>query len=208
MTDVSPRRSPLQVWLMLGIVVAVIVGGFVALPRDEQSKQRLLALLGTSNRGVLLRPMVPVATLDLRTPEGGAPLDWSKLAPKWRLLIPVVSPCADACRAALYLTRQVHVRLEKDATRVERVLLVLGAPLDEATRTWLQREHPHLTLAQGNPEDFARWPAAVASGWTPAESRVFVVDRAGMAMLYFTPSHSGADMLADLHHLLKYSPEN
>ena len=207
MTDASPGRSPLQVWLMLGIVVAVIVGGFVALPRDESSKQRLLGLLGTSNRGVLLRPMVPVATLDLSTPEG-APLEWSKLAPKWRLLIPVVSPCADACRAALYLTRQVHVRLEKDAARVERVLLVLGAPLDEATRAWLAREHPHLTLVQGDPDGFARWPAAAAAAWTPAESPVFVVDRAGMAMLYFTPSHSGADLLADLHHLLKYSPEN
>jgi hypothetical protein len=203
----TPRKRPLQPWLILGIVVAVIAGGFIALPRDEQSKARLLALLGTSNRGVLLRPMVPVAGLDLHAPDG-APLEWATLAPKWRLLIPVVSPCAETCRAALYLTRQVHVRLEKDAARVERVLLVLGEPLDQETVAWLEHEHPHLTLLRGDADGFARWPAAAAAAWTPNASPVFVVDRAGMAMLYFTPEHSGADMLADLRHLLKYSPEN
>lgn len=203
----TPRKRPLQPWLILGIVLAVIAGGFIALPRDEQSKTRLLALLGTSNRGVLLRPMVPVAGLELRIPEG-MPLDWAAMAPKWRLLIPVASPCAEACRAALYLTRQVHVRLEKNAVRVERVLLVLGEPLDQETEAWLQHEHPHLTLMRGDAEDFARWPAAVAAAWGPTASPVFVVDRAGMAMLYFTPQHGGADMLADLRHLLKYSPEN
>ncbi|MGB5097068.1 MAG: hypothetical protein WBN82_04060 [Porticoccaceae bacterium] len=203
----TPRKPALQPWIILGIVVAVIAGGFIALPRDEQSKARLLALLGTSNRGVLLRPMVPVAELELRTPDD-APLNWAAMTPKWRLLIPIVSPCGEACRAALYLTRQVHVRLEKDAARVERVLLVLGAPLDEETVAWLQHEHPHLTLMRGDAEAFARWPAAIAAAWSPSASPVFVVDRAGMAMLYFTPANSGADLLADLRHLLKYSPEN
>jgi hypothetical protein len=201
------RQRQLQPWLILGIVVAVLAGGYIALPRDAGSQARLLALLGTSNHGVLLRPMVPVATLEMNTPEG-APLDWAAMAPKWRLLIPVTSPCNEVCRAALYLTRQVHVRLEKNAHRVERVLLVLGEPLDQETLEWLHHEHPHLTLVQGDADAFARWPAAVAAGWGSAASPVFVVDRAGMAMLYFTPEHSGADMLADLRHLLKYSPEN
>jgi hypothetical protein len=197
----------LQPWLILGIVLAVLAGGYMALPRDAASQARLLALLGTSNHGVLLRPMIPVAQLDVRTSEG-TPLDWAAMTQKWRLLIPVVPPCNEACRAALYLTRQVHVRLEKNAHRVERVLLVLGEPLDQETQEWLHHEHPHLTLAHGDADAFARWPAAVAAGWGPAASPVFVVDRAGMAMLYFTPEHGGADMLADLRHLLKYSPEN
>ncbi len=202
-----PRGRSLQPWLILGTVIAVIVGGFVALPRDEQSKARLLALLGTSNRGVLLRPVAQVAELDLHT-AGGAPLEWAAMPPKWRLLIPVVFPCAEACRSALYLTRQVHVRLEKDALRVERVLLVLGEPPDAETMDWLHHEHPHLTLMQADTAAFTRWPAAVAAAWERTASPVFVVDRAGMAMLYFTSEHSGADMLADLRHLLKYSPEN
>lgn len=202
-----PRGRSLQPWLILGTVIAVIVGGFVALPRDEQSKARLLALLGTSNRGVLLRPMAPVAELDLSTPDN-APLDWATMPPKWRLLIPVVLPCAEACRSALYLSRQVHVRLEKNALRVERVLLVLGEPPDQETMDWLQYEHPHLTLVRGDTAAFAHWPAASAAAWSPSASPVFVVDPAGMAMLYFTSEHSGADMLADLRHLLKYSPEN
>lgn len=202
-----PRARSLQPWIILGLVVAVIAGGFIALPRDEQGKARLLALLGTSNRGVLLRPMVPVAGLDLRTPDD-APLDWAAMTPKWRLLIPVVLPCAEACRSALYLSRQVHVRLEKNARRMERVLLVLGAPPDQAMVDWLRHEHPHLTLMRGDAVTFAGWPAASAAAWNPSASPVFVVDPAGMAMLYFTSEHSGADMLADLRHLLKYSPEN
>lgn len=203
----TPRQRQLQPWLILGIVVAVLAGGYIALPRDADSQARLLALLGTSNHGVLLRPMAPVATLEMNTPEG-APLDWAAMTPKWRLLIPVTSPCNDACRAALYLTRQVHVRLEKNAHRVERVLLMLGEPFDQETLAWLQHEHPHLIMARGDSAAFARWPAAAAAGWEPSAGPVFVVDPAGMAMLYFTPEHSGADMLADLRHLLKYSPDN
>lgn len=203
----QPCARSLQPWIILGIVVAVIAGGFIALPRDEQGQARLLALLGTSNRGVLLRPMVPVAQLDLSTPDN-APLDWATMTPKWRLLIPVVLPCAEACRSALYLSRQVHVRLEKNAPRMERVLLVLGEPPDQETLDWLEYEHPHLTLVRGDAAAFAHWPAASATAWSPGASPVFVVDPAGMAMLYFTSEHSGADMLADLRHLLKYSPEN
>ncbi len=203
----TPRKRQLQPWLILGIVLAVIAGGYIALPRDGASQARLLALLGTSNHGVLLRPMIPVAQLDVRASEGGL-LAWAAMPQKWRLLIPVVPPCNEACRAALYLTRQVHVRLEKNAHRVERVLLVLGEPLDRETLEWLHHEHPHLTLAYGDADAFARWPAALAADWKPVASPVFVVDRAGMTMLYFTPEHSGADMLADLRHLLKYSPEN
>lgn len=201
------RQRQLQPWLILGIVLAVLAGGYIALPRDAGSQARLLAVLGTSNHGVLLRPMAPVATLEMSAPEGAA-LDWAAMTPKWRLLIPVTPPCNEACRAALYLTRQVHVRLEKNAHRVERVLLVLGEPLDQEALEWLHHEHPHLTLAYGDADAFARWPAAVAASWGPVASPVFVVDRAGMTMLYFTPEHSGADMLADLRHLLKYSPEN
>ncbi|MGE3297214.1 MAG: hypothetical protein AB7I68_07650 [Porticoccaceae bacterium] len=206
MNERSPVRSP-QPWIILGIVVAVIAGGFIALPRDEQGKARLLNLLGTSNRGILLRPMVPVAELELRTPDDES-LEWAAMKPKWRLLIPVVLPCAEACRSALYLSRQVHVRLEKDALRMERVLLVLGAPPDRETTDWLQREHPHLSLMRGDSAAFTHWPAASAAAWNPSASPVFVVDPAGMAMLYFTSEHSGADMLADLRHLLKYSSEN
>jgi len=198
------RQLPL--WVMLGITGAVLAAGFLLLPRNETDKARLLDFLGTSNHGRLLSPVAPMVDLPL-TSLAGASEDWPALQPRWRVVVVAAMPCAAGCRDALYLTRQVHVRLGRNADRIERVLLVADDAIDAQTADYLAREHPQLRVLRVAPERFAHWSAAERMGWTATEPRVFVVDPQGAAMLYFTPEQGGADLLHDLNHLLKYSPE-
>lgn len=206
MIEQTGWRQQLPLWIILGVTAAVLAAGFLLLPRDETDKARLLGVLGTSNHGRLLSPVVAMADLPLMS-LAGAPEDWSVLQPRWRVVVVTAMPCAAGCRDALYLTRQVHVRLGRNANRIERVLLIVGDGPDAQTADYLAREHPQLRLLRAAPDHFTRWSAADRMGWSATEPRVFVVDPQGAAMLYFTPEQSGADLLEDLNHLLKYSRE-
>ena len=202
----STLKHNLPLFLIVGIVVVVLVAGFIVLPRTEEGKVQLLERLGTSNQGVLLKPLVAIDQLAL-TDESGKPWVITEQAVKWRFLIPVASACDKGCRNALYLTRQVHVRMDKKSARVERVLLDLDGALDDETKELIAREHPYLKVINGHREEFAQLLADTNADWNSNHAQIFVVDQNGQAMMYFTAQHSGADLLSDLRHLLKYSPE-
>ncbi|MBV1932534.1 MAG: hypothetical protein KUG71_12560 [Porticoccaceae bacterium] len=203
--EIDNKRGKFQLWLIILMVAIVLVGGFVLIPGDEEEKSRLLALLGTSNKGDLLIPMASIA--ELPSFQNDKPWRWEEQKPKWRLILPVVNACDQACKDMLYSSRQVHIRLDKKAHRVERVLLNLGTPLDEATLAYLQSEHIHLKLVSADHNDFMQLLAPTNADWQPDLARLFVLDQRGDLMMYYTPDHDGSDILADLRHLLKYSPE-
>lgn len=205
MSEGQKPTSKLQLWLIIVPLIGVFAGAYLLVPKNEAEKARLLSLLGTSNKGVLLRPATPV--VGLAAHYEGAPWVWAELKPKWRMIIPVTGGCDQACQDLLYISRQVHIRLDKNAHRVERVLLNLGAPLDDNTREFLAREHPYLKLVSADLEAFKALLAPTDADWQAAQLRLFLADQQGDLMMYYTPEHEGGHILADLRHLLKYSPE-
>ena len=205
MSETSNGGGKYQLWLIILMVAGVFAGGFVLIPSNEEDKARLLNLLGTSNKGVLLMPAVPIA--GLASTREDKSWRWAELKPKWRLVLPIANGCDQACRDMLYTSRQVHIRLDKKAHRVGRVLLNLGSPLDEETLVFLQREHVYLKLVSADLKDFADLLEPTNADWQERVSRLFVLDQRGDLMMFYTPEHNGGDILADLRHLIKYSPE-
>lgn len=206
MNEEAPKASKLPLWLIIFTTFAVMASGFLLFPNDDGQRDRLLSILGTNNRGTLLNPIVVMADMPLTDQQGDAWL-WQEQAPKWRLLLPFVGTCEDACRDFLYTSRQVHIRLDKKTQRVKRVFLNLGAPLDDEMNAFIKREHPYLTVVRGDLADFSALIGSTNAQWTGDTSRLFLVDQQGVAMMYYTPEHDGSDLLGDLKHLIKYSPE-
>ncbi|MBL4780600.1 MAG: hypothetical protein JKX92_00030 [Porticoccaceae bacterium] len=202
----SKKTSKLPLILIILITIAVMLSGFLLMPTDDGERNRLLSILGTSNRGALLQPVVSMADMPL-TDQQGDPWLWQEQAPKWRLLLPFVGECQEACREFLYISRQVHIRLDKKSQRVKRVFLNLGAPLDAEMQDFLSREHPYLTVVRGDEATFLSLIAGGNSLWSASDSRLFVVDQQGVAMMYYSPENEGSDLLRDLKHLIKFSPE-
>lgn len=198
-------RSSWQLWLIILMVASVFIGGFFLMPSNDREKSRLLDILGTSNKGTLLIPMIPVAGLSAT--QNDQPWVWDQLKPKWRLVLPVANGCNQACRNMLYVSRQVHIRLDKNVGRLERLLLNIGDPLDEETLAFIQREHIYLKLVSADSKDFADLLEPGNVNWRVGISRLFVLDQQGNFMMFYTPEHDGGDILSDLRHLLKYSPE-
>ena len=206
MNEETSKASKLPLLLIIFTTFAVMVSGFLLFPNDDGQRDRLLSILGTNNRGTLLNPIVVMADMKLTDQQGEAWL-WQEQAPKWRLLLPFVGTCDDACRDFLYTSRQVHIRLDKKTQRVKRVFLNLGAPLDDEMNAYLKREHPYLTVVRGDLADFSALIGSTNAQWAGDTPRLFLVDQQGVAMMYYTPEHDGSDLLGDLKHLIKYSPE-
>jgi cytochrome oxidase Cu insertion factor (SCO1/SenC/PrrC family) len=205
MSEIDIPRSRIQLWLMVSMVTGVFILAFLVMPGNEEEKARLLDFLGTSNRGTLLIPTVPI--VNVPSMQGEKPWRWNEQKPKWRLILPVVNGCDRACRDMLYISRQVHKRLDTKAHRVARVLLNLGPRLDKDTMAFLRTEHLYLKLVSADRNAFARLLEPTNADWQAGVTRLFLLDQRSELMMYYTPENQGVDILADLRHLLKYSPE-
>jgi hypothetical protein len=191
---------------MLGIIVATLVAGFVMFPSDQAERDALLGRLGTTNHGTLLQPALPVDGLPLRDDKGN-PWRWTEHKPKWRLLIPAGRECDEECRELLYVSRQVHLLLGKYTGRFERVYINLEDSLDVATAQYLEQEHHYAKVLAADRAAFDTWTEDSNLPWGQGTMPAILVDPAGLAMMFYTVDIAGNDMLEDINHLLRYSPE-
>lgn len=146
------------------------------------------------------RPSGSVAHGILLTPPPALPADTTiDFRGSWSLLYVGSGDCADACKEALYHTRQVRRALGKEMGRVQRFFVSTGAAPDLG---YLGPNDPGLqVIADGMP---ARDPVLAALG-APAEGDVFLADPLGNIVLRFPAGTSMKDMHADLQLLLKAS---
>jgi len=145
----------------------------------------------TTNQGTLIQP--PILLDDIETGPGR----------KWVLIIPVDTSCDDVCQRVLYLSRQTHIALGKNTSRVQRVIVTEGS-LSAEFEELLKEEHSEakvIDLAGDN--TIVRLKALVPNGLH--KLIVFVMDPNGNVMMYYRPEQGGKPMLKDLKHLLKTS---
>jgi len=212
----AQRRSNqvklLVLWL-IPVALMLIAGATYYLAQTGQ------LTLGSKNNGVLIRPPLQMTDLLEGNPaaliEGVERKAGSLLQGKWTMVVPVESGCDQRCRDALYLTRQLHVRLNKDAYRVQRVFMYEStvspnqkpAALDAEFLEFLEQEHPRIaTLPVARRISTALMNST--TGLNEERASFFLVDPEGWAMMYYLDQHEGNAVLADLKHLLKYSRES
>jgi len=156
------------------------------------------------NHGELISPARPLPAVSLPTPSG-APTGPDFLRGKWSLVYVGAGDCDEACRQLLYRARQVHIALNREQERVQRVFLYAGSCCD---RVWLEKEHPDLIVAwadeAGGRALLAPFPAydkvPVASA-----GRLYVVDPLGNLVMSYAPTFEDRGLLNDLKKLLQLS---
>lgn len=187
----SERRRNKSSYLILAAIFGPMLAAYVIF------KTGIGIPTGTINKGVLLAPPVSLALLDDMP-------DYQQSADKWRLLVPVMAPCDQACEQALYITRQVHLRLNEKAPRVARLVLADPRYLTDEFRQLLADQHPGVALL---PLTAEQWQSLIAgSNWQ--EGQYAMVDQSGFMMMYYQSAHSGNDLLTDLKRMLKLSREH
>ena len=118
---------------------------------------------------------------------------------QWTLAMLAPADCDDACRRTLYLMRQIESTQAREASRVQRAVLVADVPSDSLreaveqigqTRIW---QGPLETLR-------GRLPGASAGG-----PRLAIIDPQGNLMMVYPDSFDPSGVRRDLERLLKFS---
>ena len=159
---------------------------------------------GDASKGDLIDPARPLPEISLPAMDGGTTAP-SFLRGKWTMLYVGDGLCDDACRRALYLTRQSRIALNKDMDRVQRVFLVTGRCCD---RGFLAKEHPDLIVALVEDASSAAVLGPFPTyGGVPvaAAGRIYLVDPLGNLMMSYAPSAPDKALLTDMKKLLRLS---
>lgn len=155
----------------------------------------------TINKGVLLTPPQQIDDIVLRKLNGDI-IKVANLDKKWRLVVPEMDVCEESCKQSLYVTRQVHTRLNEKYTRVEHLLLV--PQLDPVLADYLKTEHRNLQVLLVEPQAWSD----LLSATNYENGRYLMMDPEGFLMMYYQDQHTGNDLLADLKRMLKFSREH
>jgi cytochrome oxidase Cu insertion factor (SCO1/SenC/PrrC family) len=158
---------------------------------------------GGSSYGELVTPpraLQLVAVKDLQGREF-APAQWKD---KWNMVYVAAADCPAACQDQVHLLRQVHVALNKEVGRVQRLLLIPSMQ-DAAALEDLQRKYPDLIiLAGGEVAGLSRQFDLPGQPAGPG-GQVYLVDPLGNLMMRYPQGHDPKGLLKDLTRLLKYS---
>ncbi|MGE0580906.1 MAG: hypothetical protein AB7P31_02040 [Steroidobacteraceae bacterium] len=139
----------------------------------------------STNHGVLLRNPVKLTAA------------WP--AEKWTLVQVGAGPCTDACRQALYVTRQTWFSLAKELDRVQRVFI---APGDCCEASYFAQD-PSLIRIDATGAEGRALLAALPAG-TP-DRTIYLVDPLGNLIMTFDARDNPKGLLTDLKKLLKLS---
>lgn len=122
----------------------------------------------------------------------------AELAQRWQILVTAPEDCAADCRELIYLARQIHIGLNREASRAEHALAV-AEPMEDNYRASLRREYPRLGLHSLDPAVYSR-----VAGDEPG-AQLWLVDPHGNLVLRYPAGSNGKAILDDLRHLLKVS---
>ena len=148
---------------------------------------------GRTNHGALLEPIV---NLQDALPE--SPIH-AYNEQHWLFIYARQGTCDDACRDALYTTRQSWLMLGREMDRVRRIFLHGNGTPDTV---FLEGEHEDLIAIED------RGLGALLNNKRPVDlpaDGYYLIDPLGNLVMYFEPALDPADMVDDIKRLLKLS---
>lgn len=212
MTEQATKSGRWHIWLMIAMLAGVVVAGFLMFPKTEEQRNSLLSRLGTTNHGEFVLPPVPIVDLKL-TGIDQSSWHFADQKIKWRMVIAGTGSCVEQCREMLYLTRQVHISLGKYSRRFERLYFALGEDLTQEAAEYIKLNHPFLKVLKTDKYGFEAMlketnaPLYVSGSSDHHTMRAYLVDQKGLIMMSYTLANEGNEIIEDIEHLMKYSPQ-
>ncbi len=189
MIQTPSRGSGRRTLLLLALVaLAPIVASYVTYYWFVPDKR--------VNYGELLAPGPAPPVNGVRL--DGTPFALADLHGQWVMLVVTGADCTDACRRALYATRQARTIQGREQDRVVRAWLrPTGAP---APSLELRESQPGLVIGSAAHADLARLP--LDTGGAPT---IFLLDPRGNLVLRYGADPDIKRLAADLGRLLRAS---
>ena len=194
--DSVPENNPWPLYIMLAMVVAVLVSGYLLSPKTEDGKLAWIELLGTTNKGILMNPPVEVLAEDITT-ELGQP--WQPLSENtWKFLVVNTGACEETCINRLKELHAMRIRLHRDAHRLAVGLLSdqpQQLPADVAAYT-------DINMVRFTDSDLLSRLQQTNIPSLDTGPVVLMLNPIDVFMMAYSSDHIGSEMLEDLEHLM------
>lgn len=152
-----------------------------------------------TNYGQLIQPPLHTNALPFITQKNQAQFH------RWLLIYFIEAPCNQICKRDLYLLRQMHVSLGKDANRVMRIIVIEQSVSSPQLISDLQRSYPNSEIHLMNKQQLQQFFAAQKGMLKTNTDALLIADPLGNVILYNAQNFVAKGVLADLRRLLKYS---
>jgi hypothetical protein len=196
-TQPQSKRSMLSLWILIAMFALPMVAALFF----YYNPQYLPA--GRSNRGELIHPPRPVASLEFRTPDQ-ASFRLEELGANWTMVAVADGACGQPCRDQLHDFQQIRLALAENRYRVGR-LLILTEPTPGGA-DGVATDYPDTRVVTAEGAQLAALQQNFGDG-TPDSIRDirFLVDPMGNVMMRYAPQAPANDLLQDLEKLFKAS---
>jgi len=160
---------------------------------------------GSTSRGELIDPAVPLTEFVLQEQGNDEPFVLDEVRGKWTIMYVPGAQCDDACKQALIDIRQTRLALNHRMARVQRVLLTdLSTAFDDE----FTAAQVGLRIVGGSPDAIASLTDQVNKAQSDMEAKsnlVYLIDPLGNLMMRYTPDQLSKPLFKDIKHLLKSS---
>jgi hypothetical protein len=191
-TEVSQKVGGRKILLILAVI-------FV-LPFTVAATLHLLNLKPSGHSyGNLVQPPKVIKFPTLHDVEGKQfkPEQWLK---KWSVVTIDTTGCADKCQADVHLLKQVNTSLNKDAHRVQRMLILPTEINLEAVKN-LQKQYPDLLILVGADAETVKF----SNEFNITNGHIYLIDPLGNLMMSYPKNLDPKGLRSDLTRLLKNS---
>lgn len=158
---------------------------------------------GGASHGELI---VPPKALQLAPMQDlhGKPFGAAQWKSKWSMVYVSAAGCAAECRERVHLLRQIHVSMNKEIDRVQRILIV-PAVADPAELAALQTQYPDLVILAGEQAAALAQQFDLSGQAAGTAGRAYLVDPLGNLMMSYPAGYDPKGLREDMTRLLKYS---
>lgn len=198
-------KSRGRLWLIL--LIALFVIPMLASWSLFFYTQKTGKVWGTSNKGVLLQPMVALKDFSLPMREGDA-LTLKDLETQWTLLYLMPENCDEQCEKDIFHMRQIHVSISKDFGRVQRLLVLQNPEQLISKDNFLKHYHDMLmATADDKSQPLKQQIIMPESDKLSALStgHIFIVDPQANAIMVYEKGVDPHKVFKDLKKLLRMS---
>ncbi len=154
----------------------------------------------TTNRGQLIVPIISTTKSDFIGFDAFSKSNLTELTGHW-LLVNIIAQhdCDLYCQEALHKSKQLHLMLSKDLTRVRRTVLILNHPSPAIAATWWADDSRLLRLTMS--QELSKKLSHLALN----DGMLLLIDPLGNIMMQYAKGFNPYDVVHDLKKLLTVS---
>ena len=209
-TDSNPGRRRLVSRIKLILIILLFAGPLFVAFLSYYGNGLDFSFRGQSNNAPLVTPAVALEDFSNET-LAGERANRDTLGRKWTIVHVVSGQCDDACKQALYQTRQTRLAVGKDIKRIQRYIVVrewdaVGSSADPNSLVGqIQTNHPDALVLKASESGIENQVAAQLAVLESGKYDAVLIDPLGNLMMIVPLDLDPRLLLKDLKKLLKLS---